>query len=864
MIPVELTLKNFMSYGERPETLSFQDFHTACLSGDNGNGKSALLDAITWALWGRTRIAGSAVTGDEALIRTGADEMAVRFEFEADHKRYRIIKRLKRGQSTLKPALVLTVSTLQEDGTWKKLGALQGSVQKRIDKIVGMSFEVFVQSAYLLQGRWDMFSRNSPARRRALLSEAFGLSVYERLCNAAADETRRCRKDISRLEGLLRKVDTNSATVPRLVSLKQVAELAVAEAARSLAVCEEQVARLNTETVRNNQILSRRLHLTQQLRIHSEQYNEINRSLTDLQRELNQMRAVVSAREAVERDFHLLQQLIAQRDTIAAMVIERTRCEAELDEARGRLQHEEDKLLAEIQLAEAELEANKKESGRVIEIDARLADLTRELQVTEAHASELAMLKAQLDDVEQQFEQVRGRHDLLKQQLSDFEQIMAAAIRQNRCVECEMQLDQAHLRSLVERQKRRHGEMASEIEMLRTRGVRLSHEKRALVASVAVAADAVNEAARLQGALAEQKMQRRNLQALAEAYDASTVKLATLKARHKSGDFGPALRIKVRQLEGEHQRLSTLATQLQDVQAQITQLEPARDRYQQFSQAGSRLTELAAEEEKKRTQLSEIDNRISVLNKELADISEPELSEDSALTLQQFQKDAESAQRELHEKQLRLASVEVELKAAEQAALEAAEIRQEIATVSEQLALNSTLAQVFGADGIPFSILTELVSKLQSLANALLASLSAGRLSVELLMEKAARTISRDGAVLEILVNDGAGSRPYELFSGGEAFRVNFALRLALSKLLASVAGVSLSTLFIDEGFGSQDGSGRQRIVEMLRTIEQEFSKVVVITHVDEIKDSFSTRIEVTRDLDGSHIALVNSQGMGR
>ena len=55
MIPIKLTLKNFMSYGEEPVVVPFEGLHVACLSGDNGNGKSALLDAMTWALWDKTR-----------------------------------------------------------------------------------------------------------------------------------------------------------------------------------------------------------------------------------------------------------------------------------------------------------------------------------------------------------------------------------------------------------------------------------------------------------------------------------------------------------------------------------------------------------------------------------------------------------------------------------------------------------------------------------------------------------------------------------------------------------------------------------------------------------------------------------------
>ena len=57
------------------------------------------------------------------------------------------------------------------------------------------------------------------------------------------------------------------------------------------------------------------------------------------------------------------------------------------------------------------------------------------------------------------------------------------------------------------------------------------------------------------------------------------------------------------------------------------------------------------------------------------------------------------------------------------------------------------------------------------------------------------------------------GTRNYELFSGGEAFKVNFAVRVALSRLLARRSGAKLETLIVDEGFGSQDEASRERLV---------------------------------------------------
>ena len=84
MIPVQLSLRNFLSYGDDTVTLDFSDFRVACLSGDNGHGKSALLDALTYALWGEGRKGRSERKADEGLLRLGTTEMAVGLTFDLD------------------------------------------------------------------------------------------------------------------------------------------------------------------------------------------------------------------------------------------------------------------------------------------------------------------------------------------------------------------------------------------------------------------------------------------------------------------------------------------------------------------------------------------------------------------------------------------------------------------------------------------------------------------------------------------------------------------------------------------------------------------------------------------------------------
>ncbi len=105
-------------------------------------------------------------------------------------------------------------------------------------------------------------------------------------------------------------------------------------------------------------------------------------------------------------------------------------------------------------------------------------------------------------------------------------------------------------------------------------------------------------------------------------------------------------------------------------------------------------------------------------------------------------------------------------------------------------------------------------------------------------------------------MSDGAGAREYEMFSGGEAFRVNFAIRLALSEVLAQRKGARLQMLIIDEGFGSQDALGRQRLIQAINAVRPDFAKILVITHLDELKDAFPNRIEVEKTERGSTVQV--------
>ncbi|MBG7617286.1 MAG: SMC family ATPase, partial [Chloroflexi bacterium] len=172
-----------------------------------------------------------------------------------------------------------------------------------------------------------------------------------------------------------------------------------------------------------------------------------------------------------------------------------------------------------------------------------------------------------------------------------------------------------------------------------------------------------------------------------------------------------------------------------------------------------------------------------------------------------------------------------------------------------EIAVYKELAKAFGKKGIQAILIGTALPEIENEANHLLERMTEGRFRIRL---KPQRTTKKGDLqeTLDIFISDELGTRSYEMFSGGEAFRIDFAIRIALSKLLANRAGAPLPTLIIDEGFGTQDSVGIDRLKEAISSIQQDFKKIFVITHLEELKDSFPTRIEVTKTVKGSLISL--------
>ena len=176
-----------------------------------------------------------------------------------------------------------------------------------------------------------------------------------------------------------------------------------------------------------------------------------------------------------------------------------------------------------------------------------------------------------------------------------------------------------------------------------------------------------------------------------------------------------------------------------------------------------------------------------------------------------------------------------------------------LSDLEEQQSVYRELVGAFGRQGIQAMLIETVLPRLEEETNTLLGRMTDNRMQVQLETQRERRSGRGDPIeTLQINVSDELGPRGYEMYSGGEAFRVNLALRIGLSKVLAQRVGAPLPTLFIDEGFGSQDAAGRERILDVIAAIEDDFDKIIVITHLEDLKDAFPVRIEVQKGEYGS------------
>jgi exonuclease SbcC len=854
MIPIRLELRNFMSYGEDVPPLDLSGMRTFCLSGDNGHGKSALLDAITWSLWGESR-AGKNKHDD--LVRIGADEMSVGFTFEMDGQVFRVLrKRSKRAGGNQ-----WELQQQTSEGSWRPLtGNSAGETEKAIQKLLRMSYDTFINSAYLRQGQADQFVRQPPGKRKEILADILDLSRYDQLEAKAREKTRTAAAEATDLERDINGMDAELAHEPEH---QQAVDNLQAEF-EALRVRQEAL-RTEWDSLRHRKSLletQKQLAdtLTAQSRTLDAEIREFQAEIGEAQKEIAHADQLIGRREEICRDHAALLETQHQVERLTQDLDKWHRgrqmlavAEKEWQVALHDVQRRTENAIAEHEQALGRLRVYpqmKEDHNTLISRVAAVEPLTAQQRKAEQSLVEATERFQSLREEKARFEFQIGQWQERLEALSRQQGVCAvcnAPLTADRaartCMEYETHLQeaQASLKSVLQDatgiKKERtawQAEAASlqvQIEALTSDRIRLGQIEQRLLELEAIQKDLPNlQAAREQ---TEKTLAAADfapeLQAQIEKYRRGLQVLSTVEADHaavrvRMAQLGDVARLYV---QFEHAQASLAAAQGRLTRAE-TALEARRSSRAALEAQMASLQGVAAELAQLEAQLKDIGDQERARNVQERAVTEQQIRHQQALE--------------------RCVALKVQR----------TETQQKLTATKKEHEIHQQLTNAFGKKGVQALIIENAIPELQQEANRLLERLTDGDMSLyfETLREGKSK---KTGPIetLDIKVSDNLGTRPLEMYSGGEGFRAAFALRIALSKLLARRAGARLQTLIIDEGFGTQDGKGREKLVEALNAIQEDFEKIIVITHIDELKDAFASRIEITKTPAGSQFTIM-------
>ncbi|MFH1644137.1 MAG: SMC family ATPase [bacterium] len=902
MIPIKIKIKNFLSYGNSLQEIDFKDYPLICLSGKNGNGKSALLDAMTWALWGEARKTTATIKADSGLIHLGQTQMMVALEFNFNGSLYNVRREYTKTYG--KPLVALDFELFDESKD-KFITLTEKTIrqtQEKIENLIGLDFETFSNTAFLRQGQANEFSKKSPKERKQILANILGLDKYEKLKQLAAEKEKRLSDDAKLLNNILQ---TSKEEITKEEKIKQ----------------EDGQESKKLKDI--NHDLSKKQEVILDLEKENLVFQEQQRTFLNLEKETEELKGICLAKESdfmplvskwklahykslkhesLDELEKLKNNLAAENKALLKAQQENLNIQAELLKKKSEYQKEsnlfQSTLEQEIYRIKLDLEKellNKKQAEilseqkdkSIIELENKIKNHQKELLRFEENLRNQNDFISKLEKVKSQFEKRRSYYQViiqrgnhLKLQIKDIQQ-KSETIKIHEspaCPLCQQLLTISRKKFLADKFK-----ISDKF---------FNHQM-----------DKVSRILKkLKIVLLDQHKQLQNMQKTEEEYKKilikkeelfKTIELIKLEIKKEKKLF-EELNLKIKEAilkariiqnnltekEKELKKGIENNLKLKQISEALLELEKSLEKNKYDKRAHEKLQkdlqkveerlsdlkslggELSKQQERRYkislfvAQLKEIKNQLK--NKE---IKKKELNfdekkiKDLAQKITNGKKEIADVLKEKDFLLQKLGQLKNELDRIKNLKIEIQQKEKKINKINEEIQYYDFLVKTFSKDGLQALLIEQAIPEIEEEANKILSRLTDNQSQI---FFESLRDLKKGGVkeTLDIQISDSIGMRPYEMFSGGEAFRVDFALRIAISKLLARRAGTPLQTLIIDEGFGSQDEEGLSRLMDSIYVIQQDFAKIIVVSHLSIFKDNFPIHFIVDKTSSGSFINI--------
>jgi DNA repair exonuclease SbcCD ATPase subunit len=796
-----IELEGFWGYREHTR-IDVDGLPLVVAVGKNGTGKSALVvHAVLAGLYGKfpTRTVEESIT-DGAALGT------VAVEFTLHDTAYRVIRTHPRSG-----AAAAAVHRFV-DGEWTPLtekGVREATA--KVTELLGMPYETAVMTWVAEQGQYGLFANALPAQRFKLLAAVFDLGKYAPLHKAAQDMLRKAKEDAANAAGRVQEltddvVDDDGRTAT-CHEARSDADLAAAAISAHDALADATATLATHENADPHAVVERaRAALSRETGNRQAQLARANIALETAR----------AARAAAPSRHETARQAAQQRHDAHVIVAEQ--------DHRAAAQH----LTQRMTEAEAAIAALDAASAAVPTI--RAAVTAANAQVERAQAAVEAASDIAAAGRAHTARALAGA-DAARAAVTEAEEALRSLAHAGDCYACGQHLTEALAASLRSAQDAVIAERERTLTAAVAAHARAQGDQEAQLEAIHTARAALDAAQREQNAAAQQ---------LAEAQHAE--ENAAQRRAALDYDRGRLAEANTK-LEAERVRL---ATELEQALAAAEQAHAAElaDITAAGQAAAADVNAFRKPTEHEQTLAIELDAVETAANNapahaattaQLRTAREQARAHAAAL-------DAESGRR-----------AEVARRHAEQGARIAA-AKTALDTATEQVTVHADLVTAYSPAGIPAMVLESVIDDLNAAINVTLAELSGGALTVRLTTARETAGGAQESKVT-VYVDTPTGTRSYEALSGGQRFRVDIAIRMGLSAIVAAGTGTPIETFIVDEGWGALDEDGIRSTLEVLHRLSEQVN-VATVSHIDSVRDAFPARIEVTAN-EGTGRAVV-------
>jgi DNA repair protein SbcC/Rad50 len=856
MLPKRLELKNFLPY-RSPDPIVFENLHLACLSGVNGAGKTSLLDAITWSLWGKAR-----ARSDDDLIFVGQSDMQVTLDFLHDSRLYRVIRKRRagklRGDGRGRSAGESTLDFFAWDEAKHTYVLINEpnmrETQSRINNLLRLDYEVFTNSAFLQQGKADAFTTKTPSQRKDILSDILGLDRWAKFEDHAKGTLRDLQEQMRMIDTRLMEWEQEIAEEPALRRELDTARDQLAEARSAVEHSEEMLDEVkgadvelkSTQEALNNIRLNQR-EREKDLKNEDVEIARYEEHLEHFQAVMSEAARIKEGYAALETARQVSQELGDKLSVLNDLNQHIYALERQITDERQAIELEMREYQTAIEKDGETLRAGQEVESDLRDLDIAIAELEDVQAAREASHNHISTLNQTIAELRTANKTLREEMDEIKTRLDMLESSHEAI-----CPVCGQPLDDEHRESVMEQTRAEGIRRGDTFRENNTHMEELRAEIETLNGSIRAADKRLAELPRLRGQRGGYEQRIETAHEAEIRIQANEGYLVQLTQVLENGTFAEAVRAQLSAALQERDGLGYDGAAHAAAREQLDTYLGYQDEAQKLELAQQSVPQIQESLENARRRRERWIKNLEEYEQQTFDYKEQiEQLEVKFAEMRRRQDEVNRQRTLLRNADEKVISIEQGMRSIERLKERRAMEIERREVLARQEAVYKQLQIAFGRNGIPAMLIEAAIPELEEDANRMLSRMTNNRMHLRFDTQREMK-MGGVAETLDIWIQDELGQRDYNMFSGGEAFRVNFAIRVALSQLLARRAGAQLRTLFIDEGFGTQDDSGRERLVEAITAIQDDFDLILVITHIDELKDAFPARIEVIKTNNGS------------